>query len=191
MNERTNPPSSHKEWAVHLRDTMGGKCSVHSYLDDSGRNKTRICTSISSEGIVAATVGISDIDQSGARGLGQYTEIIMDKRDADDRVANVLSTIAFYILKDGWRVRPGVVFESMVSMYFPDTKLPHVIFIAPFQWPGMGNVPLSQKTVYPLVAIPISEAESRLAASNAGEDLERLWEERSVDVLDWNRSSVI
>jgi hypothetical protein len=170
---------------------MGGNCSVHSYLDDSGRNKTHIFTSITSEGIVAATVGISDIDQSGARRLGQYTEIIMDKRDADDRVANVLSTIAFYMLKDGWRVRPGVVFESMVSMYFPDTKLPHVIFIAPFQWPGMGNVPLSQKTVYPLVAIPISEAESRLAASNAGEHLERLWEERSVDVLDWNRSSLI
>lgn len=74
---------------------MGGKCSVHSYLDDSGANKTHIFTSITSEGIVAATVGISDIDQSSARGLGQYTEVIMDKRNADDRVANVLSTIAF------------------------------------------------------------------------------------------------
>jgi len=95
------------------------------------------------------------------------------------------------MLKDGWRVRPGVIFESMVSMYFPDTKLPHVMFTAPFQWPGMGNVPLSEKTLYPLVAIPVSEAESRLASLNAGKDLERLWEERSVDVLDWGRLSVI
>jgi len=191
VNERMNPPATHKEWASHLCDVMGGKYAVHSYLDDSGENKIPIFTSVTTDGIVAATVGLSDIDQSGVRGLGWYTEIIMDKRESDPRVANVLSTIAFYMLKDGWRVRPGVIFESMVSMYFPDTKLPHVVFTAPFQWPGMGNIPLSEKTLYPLVAIPVSEAESRLASLNAGKDLERLWEERSVDVLDWGRSSVI
>jgi len=168
---------------------MGGECAVTSYLDDSGANKIHIFTSISSEGIVAATLGLSDIDQSGARGLGQFTEIIMDKRNADERVAKVLSTIAFHILKDGWRVRPGVIFESMVQMYFPGTKLPHVMFTTPYQWRGMGKVALSEKTIHPLIAIPVSEAESRFAASNAGEDLERVWEERSVDVLDWERSS--
>jgi hypothetical protein len=188
---KANPPASHKEWACYLRDSMGGKCAVTAYLDDLGTNKTHIFTSVNSEGIVASTVGISDIDQSGVHGLGLYTEIIMHKRGADDRVANVLSTIAFYLPKDGWRARPGVVFESMVEMYFPETKLPHVMFTAPFQWDHMTKVSLSEKVVYPLIAIPVSEGESRFAASNDGHDLEKLWEERSVDVLDWDRPGAI
>jgi len=113
----------------------------------------------------------------------------MDQRGHDERIGNILSTIAFYIMKDGWKIAPGVIFESMVEMFVPGTQLPHVMFVSPFQWDGMSKILLGNRIIYPLVAFPISEAESEVARKNRGKDLEDLWERQSVDVLDWGRCS--
>lgn len=75
----------------------------------------------------------------------------------------------------------------MVQMYFPETQLPHVMFTTPFQWPDMSRVELDGTTVYPLLAVPISEAERQFAAAHGSDALESQWVERSVDVLDWAR----
>jgi hypothetical protein len=42
-----------------------------------------------------------------------------------------------------------------------------------------------------LVAVPISEAESRLARTDAGRELEETWQRKSVDVLNWTRGSAV
>jgi hypothetical protein len=55
----------------------------------------------------------------------------------------------------------------------------------------LSRVTLSDRTIFPLVAVPISEAESELARANAGRDLEDLWQRKSTDVLDWARTSAI
>jgi hypothetical protein len=81
------------------------------------------------------------------------------------------------------------VFHDVVKMYVPGTELPHVMFTAPFQWDTMSKLSLSEKTIYPLVAIPISEAEAEVARANGGQGLEALWVQQSTDVLDWSRKS--
>lgn len=174
-----------------MRSLLGGNCAVTAYLDAAEQNKVHIFTSANAEGVVAATVGLMEVDQSRNPAVRIPTEIIMDQRGHDPRIANILSSIAFQVMKDGWKVAPGVVFERMVEMYIPDTGLPHVMFTAPFQWEGMSKVRLADRAIYPLVAVPVSEAESRVAASNAGRDLESLWTRQSVDVLDWGRQSAV
>jgi len=189
MIPTANISNDHKEWAKHMRHLVGGDASVFSFYDDTNENKIHIFKSSNSDGVVAATVGLMDINQSRRDGIEIYSEIIMEQHGHDERISNMLSTIAFYIIKNGWKAAPGVIFESMVEMYVPETKLPHVMFTAPFQWNNMSKITLSERTIYPLVAVPISEAESKIASTNAGKDLESLWEQQSIDVLNWDRES--
>lgn len=186
---KSNPSSTHKEWASHMRALVQGTCAVTNYWDDAGENCAPIFTSRNTEGIVATTIGLMDINQSCLPKTEIFSELIMDQRGHAEHIGNILSTIAFYIMKDGWKVAPGVIFESMVEMYIPETKLPHIMFVAPFQWQNMSKVVLKEKTIYPLVAVPISEVESQVARTNAGRDLEQRWVSQGVDVLNWERPS--
>jgi len=52
------PPDSHKAWAIHLRNLVGGEVSVNVYYDESEENSIPIFTSTSNEGVLCATVGI-------------------------------------------------------------------------------------------------------------------------------------
>ena len=190
--KKMSVPMNHKNWAQHLKLLLGGECTVHNFYDESEKNNVHIFRSINEEGIFVATVGLMEINQSKNKDIELFTEIIMDQRGYDERIENVLSTIAFYILKDGWRVAPGVVFEQMVEMYFPNHPLPHVMFVPPFQWETeMTSVKLETKLIYPLMAVPISEAERQFAAKNEGQDLESLWTSNATDVLNWSRQSAV
>jgi hypothetical protein len=184
-------PLAHKEWANLMRSLVGGNCSVKAYYDEPEEHRIHIFASTSEEGVIAATVGLMDIALRSRTGEEIHAEVIMDQRGHDPRLAQILSTIAFYVMKDGWKLAPGVVFEEMVRMYIPDTKLPHVVFVAPWQFDSSSRVALSDRTIYPLVAVPISEAESRLARTDAGRELEETWQRKSVDVLNWTRGSAV
>lgn len=172
-----------------MRTFIRGDCAVTNYWDEIEENRAPIFTSRNDEGIVAATIGLMDFNQSLYTESEIFSEIIMDQRGHDECIGNILSTIAFYVMNDNWKVAPGVIFESMVEMYIPETKLPHVMFVAPFQWRNMSKIVLTDKTIYPLVAVPISEAEKQVARTNQGQDLEELWSRLNVDVLNWKRHS--
>ena len=186
-------PVNHKKWAQYLRTLLGGECAVHNFYDESEENSVHIFTSINDEGIVAATVGLMETDQSKNKDIHLFAEILMDQRGHDQGIENVLSTIAFYILKDGWRIAQGVVFEQMLEIHFPNHPLPHVMFIPPFQWETgeMTSVQLETKRIYPLLAVPISEAERQFATKNEDRALESLWMSNATDVLHWSRQSAV
>ena len=184
-----SPLKAHKDWATLLRNRLGGKASVVMYNDDDNVTQVPIFSSENSDGLVAATIGLMDLNQSKKPNLVLRTELMMYSRNNDKLVSNVLSTIAFYILKNGWRANPGTVFESMVSMYFPETHLPHIFFTAPFQWEEWGNVNLDDRVIHPLLAIPVSDAEAELATNRTGGVLESLWSDCGTDVFDWSRKS--
>jgi hypothetical protein len=189
---KSNPPSNtHKEWAKHLRAVVGGTCAVQQYWDEAEANSIAIFTSRNDEGIVAATIGLMEFNQSRRQEVEIFSEIIMERYGQDERIANILSTLAYYAMKDKWQLAPGIVFQRMVEMYIPETKLPHVLFTSPFQWEKMSKVELTEKTLYPLLAVRISEAERQLAKTNDGQDLEQRWADQGVDVLDWQRQSTV
>jgi len=180
----------YQQWFDHLSGLVGGETSVHAYRDDSEENSINIFRSVNAEGSLFATIGLMEIDQSKNPALRVASEVLMDCRGNDENVGNILSTIAFFIMKNGWRIAPRVVFEDLVAMYFPGHHLPHVMFVSPFQWrTEMTKVEVVGKFIYPLVAIPISEAERTFSASHPDRALEHLWESKHIDVLNWARPS--
>jgi hypothetical protein len=95
-------------------------------------------------------------------------------------------------MKDRWFCRPGVVFETMLSMYGLSDTMEHLYFTAPSQWPDLNTtLDLQTKKVTWLWAIPLSEAESRFIAKHGDRRFESLLEESGVDALDIHRPSIV
>jgi hypothetical protein len=186
------PPPAHIAWSKYLREKVPGDAiHVARHYDEGERNAIAIFTSENSEGIVAATVGVMDYDQARPGKPPLATEILLDARGSSKTIANIIATIGFYIMKDGWRVAPGVTFADVVSMYEPSLRVKHVIFVPPVQWEeGMTRVALEDRTIYPLLAVPITDGELRLVQEQGADELQKRWERASTDVLDWSREGV-
>ena len=186
------PPAAHVDWVNHLRAKVpGDSIRVHRHYDEGERNAIAIFTSENAEGVVAATVGVMDYDQRRREGPPLATEILVDARGRPCDVALVAGTIALYIMKDGWKVAPGVTFADIVTMYAPNLRVKHILFIPPFQWEeGMSRVALTDRTIYPLLAVPITDGELRIVEALGEDELQGRWERSSTDILDWSREGV-
>lgn len=195
MTNDVAPPSRYKAWVSHLQDSTVGQWSVTNYHDDTKSHSILIFNSIDAEGALLSTVGLMDVNISAIADKELRTEILLDHRGRGRarHDANVLATIAFYVLKNGWRPSPGVVFEEMVTFYLPETTLPHVLFIPPYQWNDsrMTRATAGEFVIHPLLAVPISESERLIVSSHGYERLQTLWEDSQTDVLDWNRDGKI
>ena len=186
------PPAAHMAWAKYLREKVPGD-AVHvvRHYDEGERNAIDIFTSENAGGIVAATVGVMDYDQAPPGRPPLATEILLDSRGRPETIAAIAAAIAFYITKDGWRVSPGVTFADIMSMYEPGLGVKHVVFVPPFQWnETMTRVELEDRTIYPLLAVPITDGELRLAREQGADQLQESWVRLATDVLDWSREGV-
>src|SRR3954452_654052 len=129
------PPAGHIEWAKYLRaNAPGDSVKLVSHYDEGEKNVIAIFTSENTQGVVAATVGLMDFTQRRGDGPPLTTEVLLDARGRPCDVANVVGTIAFYVMKDGWKIGPGITFADMVPMYAPDLRVKHILFVPPFQW---------------------------------------------------------
>ncbi len=185
------PSPDHIRWAKYLQLIIPEVPSrVVKYLDEGDEHQIHIFSADQENGTTCATIGLMDIDQS-LNGSGLHTEIILDCRNNYDFVGNVLSTVAFFCIKDRWRIKPGVVFETLIDMYTNELEVKHLMFTSAFQWTPevINSVKLDAKTIYPLLAVPITESENRFIQLHGDEALEDLWEQHQVDVLNWKRKS--
>lgn len=189
----TELPPEHRDWAQHLRDsTPDGQVALNLHTDEAEEQTIAIFSSRNVEGVVAATVGLMDVDVGEDPDDPVYTEIIVDARGDAAWVAEIVATLAFHVMKDGWKPAPGVIFERAIEMYSPELQVKHVMFVPPIQWEDeMSAVELGSKVVQPLLAVPITEAEAAFARAHGGEALEDLWARAEVDVFDWSRSGVV
>jgi len=188
MATADNPPADHIKWVSYLRKKVPGDVRVFRHYDEGEQNAIHIFTSENDEGVVAATVGLMDFDQRRGSGPPIGTEVLLDGRGRPPHIANVAATIAFFIMKDGRKVAPDVTFADMVSMYAPELEVKHILFIPPFQWgEGMSRVTLGERTIYPLLAVPITDRELGFVKDYGAGALQSLWEQRHTDVLDWSR----
>ena len=153
-----------------------------------------ICQKAPSRGLTSySTVNLSDapLIQKG-RKYPVRIELVGACDGKVEKFANVLSTAAFFVMKEKWFCRPGVVFETLVRMYKLSKTMEHLYFTAPSQWPELNQtLELATKKVTWLWAIPISEAESRYIAENGDEKFESLLEEADADVFDIRRESIV
>ena len=186
-------PPAHVEWAKHLREKVpGDTIRAIRHHHDTEERSIDIFISENSEGSVAATIGIMDYDQSAGGGEPLATEVVVDARGPVPYVSNVAATIAFYIMREGWKVRPDNTFLDVIELYAPKLQVRHVLFVPPYQWEdGMTRVTLSDRTIYPLLAVPITDGELDLIERDGAAALTGLWERSSTDMLDWTREGVV
>jgi antitoxin YqcF len=186
------PPPAHKAWFRLLNTGLPGSTKkVVRYHDETNAHHVDVLTADGDDGTIAVTIGIMDLDVS-PRTPSVHTEILMDARGSHPAIANMLSTIAFCIIKDEWKPAPGVVFPSIVEMYDESLHVKHVMFTPTIQWEmGMNPVVLPGRTIHPLLAVPITNLESKFVDENGAEALERIWEARKVDVFRWTRPSAV
>lgn len=191
-------PEAHRTWARHLRDHALGNPTEPPAVarfradDDDSRYLDIFFSTGADGGVLAATIGLMDIDV-GQAGRPIFTEILMDSRVARETIGNTLCRVGLFVSKDGWRPAPGIVFEDMLLAYEPGLAVKHVLFVPPFEWPDgqMSSVDVGDRTIHPLLAVPITDAERDFVYEHDGEALEELWEASSVDVLDWDRGSSV
>lgn len=183
----------HRAWAQHLRDsTPEGQVAVTLHTDEAEEQTIAIFSSRNVDGVVAATVGLMEHDVGDDAEEPVFVEIIVDARGDAAWVAEIVATIAFHVMKDGWKPAPGVIFEGAVEMYSPELQVKHVMFVLPIQWEDeMHEVELEDKIVRPLLAVPITESEAAFVRAHGSEALEDLWARAEVDVFDWSRSGVV
>lgn len=109
-----------------------------------------------------------------------------------DTIPNILSTCAFFVIKNNWKCTYGNVFETLVEMYCKNTEMKHILFTSPFLWEDkLVDFNIEGKPIYFVLAIPISDKELEYKNEFGTDALETLFEKESIDIFDINRKSIV
>ena len=186
-----------KELAKYITTIVGINWTVCSYGDDNNENSIDIFTCddpIDLEVKFYGTIGLSDypnVIEMNSGDLNIPVELLMTGYKSYDKIPNILSTCAFYLLKDKWTCQSGSVFMRMVDFYYKK-EMQHIMFVEPFLWADkLVPLKLESKTVHWLLGVPVSEAELQYKIKNGLNALETLFEENEVDIFDLDRKSII
>ncbi len=182
----------YKQWAVYLRQRTPGEMRIERYFDGPELHHIDVMTVQAEDGVIVGTIGLMDVDLSDDAKQTVYCELVMDSRGRNEAIQTVAATAALAVLGEGRKVAPGVVYEDMVSMYVQSLEVKHLWFIAPFQWgEDMVRVELDDKTLLPLLGVPITDSEFDYIKENGPIALEKLMSEAEADVFDWHRQAAV
>lgn len=185
----TGPKPEFQAWAMYLQSTLPQhELKIFSYDNDAKTHKIDIAKGRDADGVVAATIGVMELDQNPGSNAPMFTEVLMDSRGESPGIEKILCTIAFSMFKDRWKAVPGVVVKKVMAMWRPELEVMHVLLYPPIKWAdSMDRVPVGAKTIHPLQAVPITDQENQLILSSGLGALEDLWTRTKCDVSDWYR----
>jgi antitoxin YqcF len=191
----SDPSSFAKAVARHTAASFGGRPQVSRYWDDNRASYVDIvsCQDSPWAGVTAyGTVGLSQLALA-PRGqpLETRVEILGACRSEHSEFANVIATAAFCAINSQWDIAPGVIFPDALRMYECSSTMVSLLFLPPFLWDGsFKSTLIDDRRLAWLMAVPISDAEAKLAIDAGVPVLEELFEERQIDIFDLNRASV-
>ncbi len=173
-----------------LNPILGINSTVFSFGDDGNKLKIYILTTtdpIDNNVIYFSTLSLTE--------LGPYhnnSEIIITGYQKYEELANVLTTAAFFIIKEEWKSQTGVVFETLVEQYYPDKNVKHLLFVEPYLWEDkLQDLSIGERRINFLLAIPITQAELEYKKTYGHDALENLLEEKNIDIFDIDRKSTL
>ncbi|MBC6310978.1 suppressor of fused domain protein [Listeria sp. FSL L7-1582] len=182
--------------AKHIFENVGGKSQVIQYKDSNETSSIDIFMSEDKpqDGVTTyATISLSE--SSIGLVLGNDKELRAEFIGACgsnfDKFPNIISSCAFNIINDNFLCRPGTVYSNVVTEYYDDSEMKHILLTTPFLWEGLINIETEQKVVTWLSLVPISEAELEYLNDNGSDALESLFEEKDIDIFDIYRESVL
>lgn len=173
---------------------FGGKPKVSKYWDAANVSSVDLLTAVRpNEDVVSySTIGLSDysIDYN-VDGMPLRIEIVGACAAKFDQYPNLLATCAFYIINSKFSISHGKIFRDMIEMYFPDSQMKHVLFVAPVLWEDLKTLEFPDKKVAWLLAVPISDNEYLYAQEKGAEMLEKLFEQKEIQIFDIQRKSIL
>lgn len=141
-----------------LSPILGTNTKVFSFGDETGQYKIRLLSCfdpINDKVKFFSTIGLTELAPEN-----HDIEILGACYSHFEFFENIISSIAFFIIKNKWKSAEGVVFETMIEMYYPDIEMKHIYFTAPFLWEDkLENFSINDMDIYFLLAIPISNNE--------------------------------
>lgn len=137
-----------------------------------------------------STVGLSSHPlMDGAREFPGRVELCGAARGKQVPFANLLAAVAFEVISGAF-VFPDRIFPGIVSRYFPDSAMRHLVVMTPFLWDDrLRQFDAGGRTVAWLQVVPISDGELALARRGSVADMIDFLEQREVDVTDLGRRS--
>ena len=171
-----------------------GKPNVSKYWDENNKSSVDIlsCELKNIEGILSySTLGLSDFSVGYEENRIPLRVEIVGASNFD-YLPNILATCAFNIINSKFDCSFGTIFKDVVKMYLPNSPMKHILFLSPILWEDkLKTIKFEKKQVTWLMAIPISEEEKNYVDNNGLKDLEELFDENQINILDLERASVI
>ena len=176
--------------------TIGGRPSATRHADESEQNWVDIARFANrpNRGYDTYSTLSLHITPNLLNGNDLRVEIVGVAPRKAEEFANLIATLAFFIVKDHWVCAPGIVFPGLIPRYYPGLSktLEHVLFTEPFPWPGLSSVNLSGRlAVHWLLAVPISEAERQYLMRHGRDKLDELFGAHDLPYFDLSRRSIV
>ncbi len=186
----SKPTEKQKELYKQLSPILGIDSKVVKYGDDNNDKSIFIleCPDPTDENVMFySTIGLMDFPTDNIK-----YEILFTGYATFECAGNILSSSAFFIMKDNWKASNGVVFETLVEMFLPNKDMKHMLFTSPFLWEDkLEGFEVQNEEILFLLAVPISDAELQYKNKNGLSALESIFEEKNVDIFDLDRVSVL
>jgi len=173
-----------------LNPILGVNSKVFSYGDDENLHKIYILNIIDATDnnvIFFSTLSLTELAPHN-----NSFEILITGYQKYEELANVLGTIAFFIIKDKWESQIGVVFETLIEQYYPDKNVKHLLFVEPYLWEDkLQDFSIGDRRINFLLAIPITQAELEYKNTYGHDALENLLDKKNIDIFDIDRKSTL
>ncbi len=184
-------PSTYQiELFKKLSPILGIDCKVTNYGDENNERNIRILSCpdpVDGKVKFYSTLGMSEQNITDLD-----FEIMLTGFAIYEKIPNILSTSAFFVLKDGWKCEIGRVFETLVEMYYPNLDMKHLYFSSPYLWEDkLENFAIDSGKIDFFLGIPISDKELEYKNENGHIALEDLFEKQEINIFDLNRKSLI
>ena len=181
-----NKTDSTAPWTALIAEHIKGDSFFTDHRDSSSNSSFQTLTIANDSGKVCISVGLMNSDHQPP------VEIIFDSLQPDLALEPCVAKAACSIFKGELSIRPGAVAEGLVKKLLPELELEHLLFVPQFQWDyEMSEAELPSGTIYPLLAVPMSDMELLYLRRFSYAKLDHLWERREIDLLDWTRPSAV
>ena len=185
-----------RKLAKHVAKIFGGTPSANRYGDEAQKSFVDIMVAMDSpvRSLVSfSTFGLSDHpNPAGPKGRALPVEIVGACGADVKKFDKALSTAAFCIINSKSPCRPGAIFPDCLGIYRVSKTLKHFFFIKPCLWAeDLKPLRIAKKTVTWLMAVPISDEERLLAEKDGPARLDKLFEQKRIDIPDLERRSVV
>jgi hypothetical protein len=192
------PSPDNIKMAQCVARAIGIEPNVFPYYDNDNVNKLsllKLTDPIDRNVGIYMTIGLSDHENlvEVANGTENIpVELFMASYKNFEKAPNILATAGFFIIKDNYECRPGNVFKHMVDLYYKETAMKHIYFTYPFLWQDkLDELVLESKKVEFLLMIPCSDAEVDYKHQYGNAALEKLFQDKDIDIYDLDRKSVV